>query len=417
MKKLKNIEELDALFKQQLDKAQAPAPPDVWANVATSVGGQSAGVVSQLGSYFSSITNIIKVALFVGGVTTVGVLLYNANTADPKGVEPNNNQLDPVTNTNEEDTEGLRLPADTDPDGEESQVLSSTNNSQNNGRADNAVQGHGDDRSANEGLDQGVFEEGEGTEVTDGSSTNDDSEKPRLAILSDRSQICKGETITFNSAGHVKGNWYVNGKLIKRNSEVLSYRFTEGGSQSIELSALREKAGFDLQVADKVVSMEVKDLGNGQYELSLPDNLKVKAWYVNGKEFSTAQTVNARLLAGPTHIMVSATDGECNYTASKQMNIESRGTFSSPDILTPDNDGKNDEYYVDITHYQSFMLQIYDSRTNELVFQTKDPKVRWNGKVNNVGAECSSGLYFVKVSYQLEGEQAKSELIKLTLNR
>lgn len=414
MKKLKNIEELDALFKQQLDKAEVPAPPDAWANVSSAVGGQSSGVFTQLGSYFSSITNIVKLALFVGGVTTVGVLLYNANTTQPEESDSSNEQLDPIVAENETQA-GETIQTD------QAQPKTEEVIPYNEAEHEDSDVSSGESSRTEEHVinsDHLVASNNDGAEeVNDATDLNDGMEEPGLNILSDKSQICIGETITFRSQGNVKGNWYVNGKLLKRNSEVLSHRFAQGGDQKIELSALREKAQFDLMVNSQRVEMQVKDLGNGQYELSLADNLQVKAWYVNGKEFSTAQKVNARLLAGPTHIMVAATDGKCNYTASKQVNIESRGTFSSPDILTPDNDGKNDEYYVDISHYQAFMLQIYDSRTNALVFQTSDPKVRWNGKINNVGADCSSGLYFVKVSYQLEGEQPKSELIKLTLNR
>lgn len=418
MKKLKNIEDLDALFKQQLDKAEVQAP-DVWANVSASVGAQSGSVISQLSSYFSSITNIVKVALFVGGVSTAGVLLYNANTTDPE-VPSDNTNTELVLNEDGENTENLEqneLSSETESapnTSDDSHRQTRTVGSENEVNSAQA-QGAGETGDVS-GVDRNETSTNEQADENNGGSTPPATEQA-IQIKTLSNEVCIGSPATFTNSKGAKGNWFIDGEEVKKNSEVMSHIFDKGGEHVVLFKTSTSNAEYRIKVVSANTGILVKDLGNGQYELSLANSeLKVKAWYLNGGELSTSQVVNARLLAGPAHIMVSATDGKCEYIESKKLDVASKGSFSSPTVFTPDNDGYNDEYYVDIKHYQSFVLQVFDA-SNRLVFQTSEPTVRWNGKINNVGAPCASGVYIVKVSYQLEGEKLKSELIKLTLKR
>jgi gliding motility-associated-like protein len=73
-------------------------------------------------------------------------------------------------------------------------------------------------------------------------------------------------------------------------------------------------------------------------------------------------------------------------------------------VFTPGNgDGKNDEFRVPIAGQSLFELRIYN-RYGERVFESSDPGVKWNGKVNNDGAEVPSGTYFYQLTYQFKGK-------------
>ena len=80
MKKIDNISDFEHLFKKEMSGHSTPPPADAWANVAASTAGQSAGILSQASSFLGSATNLLKVALFAGGIAAVGIAVYTENT-------------------------------------------------------------------------------------------------------------------------------------------------------------------------------------------------------------------------------------------------------------------------------------------------------------------------------------------------
>ena len=65
MKKFENIEDFENVLKDSLSNHSVPAP-DVWSAVSSSVTGGSTSLLSQVSTYFSSISNVLKLALFAG---------------------------------------------------------------------------------------------------------------------------------------------------------------------------------------------------------------------------------------------------------------------------------------------------------------------------------------------------------------
>jgi gliding motility-associated-like protein len=75
-------------------------------------------------------------------------------------------------------------------------------------------------------------------------------------------------------------------------------------------------------------------------------------------------------------------------------------------VFTPDadGDGKNDTYRVPIQGQDVFEIKIFN-RWGERVFMSEDPKIQWNGKVNNDGAACPEGTYFYQIQYRFKGKE------------
>lgn len=68
-----------------------------------------------------------------------------------------------------------------------------------------------------------------------------------------------------------------------------------------------------------------------------------------------------------------------------------------PNFFSPNNDGNNDEYFVEIANKEqikSFLVQIFNVQ-NKLVFQSNDPDFKWNGEYNG---ETAEGIYFCLVT-------------------
>ncbi|HRH65297.1 MAG TPA: PKD domain-containing protein [Bacteroidia bacterium] len=64
-----------------------------------------------------------------------------------------------------------------------------------------------------------------------------------------------------------------------------------------------------------------------------------------------------------------------------------------PNVFTPNNDSKNDTYYIeDLCNFAEFYFKIYN-RWGKIVFESSDPDFVWDG-VDNNGTECSEGTYY-----------------------
>jgi len=81
--------------------------------------------------------------------------------------------------------------------------------------------------------------------------------------------------------------------------------------------------------------------------------------------------------------------------------------FKIPNVFTPNGDEKNDNFVVEIKGQEVFDLKIYN-RWGELVFESTDPAITWNGKVNNSGNDCPDGTYFYTLKYKLRTQNEKT---------
>lgn len=92
---------------------------------------------------------------------------------------------------------------------------------------------------------------------------------------------------------------------------------------------------------------------------------------------------------------------EINCTNSYQFEVsECPGKIYVPNSFSPNYDGLNEEFkaYKDGVFY--FSLKILD-RWNNVVFESNDVSVGWNGtKNNNNGEDCPSGVYLYKIEYK-----------------
>lgn len=86
-------------------------------------------------------------------------------------------------------------------------------------------------------------------------------------------------------------------------------------------------------------------------------------------------------------------------------NIKFENLVKIPNCFTPDNDGINDNWFVEIECFESYHCQIFN-RWGQLVFQSFNVEDEWNGKHNEL--ECSEGVYFYKIYINI-GESEKVE--------
>ena len=73
------------------------------------------------------------------------------------------------------------------------------------------------------------------------------------------------------------------------------------------------------------------------------------------------------------------------------------GQIEIPNIISPNGDGFNDEFYVRFTGINTVSSIRIFNRWGEMVFETIDPNGRWDGTFR--GQSCNPGVYayYVKV--------------------
>lgn len=85
-----------------------------------------------------------------------------------------------------------------------------------------------------------------------------------------------------------------------------------------------------------------------------------------------------------------------------------------PNAFTPNNDGLNDEFVVEMPTPETFVIRILN-RQGQTVFETTDYRQHWNGRLMQTGDECEPGEYIYTLRFRVKGgsEQVKSGKIVL----
>jgi len=150
--------------------------------------------------------------------------------------------------------------------------------------------------------------------------------------------------------------------------------------------------------------------------------LNTYAWDFGGLDYST--DVNPTYLftnSGEYFITLIATSPDgCQDTAVKKITINPDVVLYVPNAFTPGTDGLNDEFQIFLpptgVDYSTFNLVVYD-RWGELVYQTKDVSVSWNGRKNNSGEILKQDTYVYKISFKDEKKKYYEKLGHVSLLR
>ena len=97
-----------------------------------------------------------------------------------------------------------------------------------------------------------------------------------------------------------------------------------------------------------------------------------------------------------TYTVVGKDVHGCANQDSVTINVN-EPNFYIPNSFTPNNDGKNDVFYIRGKPLEDFELRIMN-RLNQSIFITKDYYMGWDGTVQNSGELCPTGAYIYIVS-------------------
>ncbi|MCB0735708.1 MAG: gliding motility-associated C-terminal domain-containing protein, partial [Bacteroidetes bacterium] len=135
------------------------------------------------------------------------------------------------------------------------------------------------------------------------------------------------------------------------------------------------------------------------------------------KNESTDQTPSHQFAPdkGDFYVCLEAVTPEgCADTACKTVNSDHAFAFFIPNVITPNGDGFNDNYEIELEGENYFNLSIFNRWGERIYYAEKDydedSGLNWDGTVQGTGLHCAPGTYFYVLEFR-EGcvEGAKIE--------
>lgn len=128
---------------------------------------------------------------------------------------------------------------------------------------------------------------------------------------------------------------------------------------------------------------------------NLVDNKLDSLIYIPRAEQFTYKHFPSKNLGGAYGIVAIDSVGN-RSEMTRAVASDSCSLFELPNVFSPNGDGTND-LFVPIKHTYQFVERIsikIFNRYGELVFETTDPEIRWNGKVKGSDKYASPGVYY-----------------------
>jgi gliding motility-associated-like protein len=111
--------------------------------------------------------------------------------------------------------------------------------------------------------------------------------------------------------------------------------------------------------------------------------------------------------------MIAYNANNCPDTVCHNIVIDDVLQTFVPNAFTPDGNGLNESWgvFYNIEDMEVFELQVFD-RWGRVVFQTDDPKVRWDGTFKNGGGEIlPEGVYAFRMTYRIDSTKGRREAL------
>lgn len=354
--------ELDELFRQNLQQASVPAPPGVWESVAASVSASSAAtgaVASWLIATKWAIGTVVVAAVSWAAYHFASV----SETNQPKSAV--NSESAPQQNQQKPQAEGN----------------SKTSGQQAGTNSGNASISSGNSTGtdiptfASAGNGSGAVQPGIGEPATNGGENGNKNNPSGVTTEPPKPQPQPVKPQTKPAISAPSGC-----------PKTLSVNETKTSETGFRLDALRSNGTVTWYLGDP----------NGS----------------TGFGTSTEFVYPENTYASYEVMAVSVSEKGCRDTARKTILTSPRVT----NFFSPNGDGKNEEYvpaYFINTQY--FDISMYDN-LGRPVFHSDNPDKRWNG---NCGAVvCPSGRYKMVLVYKLQGQSRPVTIIDyITLER
>jgi gliding motility-associated-like protein len=246
------------------------------------------------------------------------------------------------------------------------------------------------------------------------------------------SVVCPDEEIVFTDKSdplYTRYQWYFgdgDSTLKQDPDSSVTHSYPTQGTYTIRLVPDYDVVGFvpkcvdtatrTVRVVDVKADFLIDSLNEPEFKFRNQSTGAVKyIWSLQKEIDGILQEVSREIntvynwgeLVGTFQVCLYAESAEgCLDTICKPIDNNFVALIIPYNVFTPaadkNGDGFNDLYLVSVKGHEEFEIKIFN-RWGELVFETKDPLVGWDGTVMNKGKkECPAGAYFYIIDYKLK---------------
>lgn len=364
---------IDKLFKDGLGDAKVNPPSSVFNSIQGQINtqmSQAVGTGSKIAVKAVGVTGV-KVAVIATVVTAAvsSIVWFNQSESDDaKDAFPSTVAIKNQTNTQKES----QIPT------------SATSKSNEVSESDNNI-----------GVDQITYTISNSQEPNavpdDVIIKNDEVEPVERIYIEDRP-----EELVENSDKEQKSN------------EKETFVLTDCGLVGVELT-IQEQIGILNLVnvsndrEDLLVDINWGDSESSRVVLGNQTESKHNYYVLNSKSFS---------------MDIQATGKNCVQNIHREVLINNNSIQQEiivPNIFTPNNDGLNDSFYVEMPAPKDFLMRVI-SPMKQIVYESNNWKEKWSGDFRD--RKCEKGIYTVILKYKYSGDNEwKSKTSTVWLNR
>jgi gliding motility-associated-like protein len=216
--------------------------------------------------------------------------------------------------------------------------------------------------------------------------------------------ICEGTDVTLAGQGAITYSWdngVTNGATFTPGVGTVTYTVT-GTQNGCSASASVTVTVLPLPVANANTSVNSGYAPLAVTFLNASSNATSYAWdFGNGSNSTNTNPLPVVYSDPGTYaVILTASNGVCDSTWTDSIVVISYPamTVHVPNVFSPNGDGSNDEYVIDVQNGKAFEMTIINRWGNPIITITQLNN-GWDGKIN--GKDADDGVYFVK--FRAEG--------------
>lgn len=359
---------IDELFKQGFEGFEGDVDPSAWTNIQQNIGQGGASSASTVGG----LSTAGKVAAIIGlvGVTTASVWYFSGEETATADIAQEEIVSDEVLVTSNVEVQSLG----------ENILVTDTN--------DPVIQEHA--AEIQEELNQNQY------------SANDIDDAFLVSVINE--------------------NNFSNGFIVNSNEKIDYSNDNNNVADDENGNVVDDKIEPTVNVNPEVNEVKVIKLNlkveteenNTLFFKSNAKNHTTVEWSFGDGEIGIGDEVSHTYeRPGTYQLKMEVFSDDQSQSVERKIIVEGTSWMGViPNVFTPNNDGRNDNFFVKTKDIETFYVSITDERGSE-VFKSTDPEFAWNGE--NQGGDIVKGGYIVVIIAEGQDGQTFKEMKALRL--